>query len=1008
MLPAAVGDAVAWQTGVERGLEVLKRAVHGGVLGDILDGAVARQAGEVRAAWPELAEVVDALAWTRIGDPAALRKDLRWLDGAGAELTEVRRRAELTTVISLVRLADEEGSKRVAPLIEVLGDSRIHDTAIEGTAYASAVLQRIADPQLEVPAERPSGKLGPALLALPAWLLARPSEVRRGALRALAAADLCDTAARWAALWTAVDRELAFREQRTWNEVTTSYDALKQAIHRAPPALVSRGLVEAIQHAATRPKLVEVVERLPEAHHAMSRASALVWLASSRDALAPAEEAAYLEVLRDHLAAGGARPARTWLAPVEELIDPSGRSTLARISNALTTPARWREFGRALGLAARAERTGLDAAALENLAALVRAGTAEDAVAALRLLRPRQRGIDAITADAASKLAMTPGQLVEMAELLGSVTDAAPASVVTVAAACGPGGADLVRALLLRGERARIIEAASQLGLADALKLRRRPMLVMPDGDVPPWATALPEALSTPLARLCAAGGEAQARKLLGDTYPDVDALDAEIAAIERKLAGADGEPARRLQARLTNLEHKRDYPKPPTREKVAHLEKALTEAAELTAFERWRDALAARIDAAIPAALELDAAPPWLATPAIRQVVLGILELKGSHRKLAHRVLAARCGPPPWDLRDAPANHAFVTRLRRAGIDPAPWVDGIGAMRVGDGDGALDLALEDDPLEVLRMGAHYETCLAPGAINFFAAVVNAADLNKRVIYGRGADGAVVGRCLLALTDSGGILAFHPYCHDDRDFTAMVKAFVQALAARMNTVVLPTGAVSTLLDSRWYDDGPEDLTGQFTFLDEDSAFRTALTHLASDAVIPLLTSTFAPLPLGGHTLGLIIGLSELDERPALIVPLMPLLDQLTDVPLELRLRAAALAIRAGRADLAAPRLGRDLETHARALQRQHRHVGRELLDRLVDASASRALAFLRDTRERGVRDYLGERDPTRLWTAARAHELLGRKRAAAALYRALASLHAGMRAECEQRLAALA
>ena len=64
--------------------------------------------------------------------------------------------------------------------------------------------------------------------------------------------------------------------------------------------------------------------------------------------------------------------------------------------------------------------------------------------------------------------------------------------------------------------------------------------------------------------------------------------------------------------------------------------------------------------------------------------------------------------------------------------------------------------------------------------------------------------------------------------------------------------------------------------------------------------------------------------------------------------------------------------------------------------------------YLRDTRERGVRTYLDERDPARLWAAARGHELLGRPRQAEAIYRRTMELHKALREECAARLAALA
>lgn len=175
-----------------------------------------------------------------------------------------------------------------------------------------------------------------------------------------------------------------------------------------------------------------------------------------------------------------------------------------------------------------------------------------------------------------------------------------------------------------------------------------------------------------------------------------------------------------------------------------------------------------------------------------------------------------------------------------------------------------LILRLEDDPLEVLNMGAPFRTCLSPGDINFFAALVDAADVNKRVLYGRTREGTVVGRCLLGLTDTGGIVTYHPYCHDARQgFPAAARAFVGELARAMGTRALPAGQVPALLASEWYCDGPEDLTGALAFLAAGSAFRAALAGAAAAAPggrrLPLLLqgrpSSAAGAPAAGPLRG---------------------------------------------------------------------------------------------------------------------------------------------------------
>jgi hypothetical protein len=119
-------------------------------------------------------------------------------------------------------------------------------------------------------------------------------------------------------------------------------------------------------------------------------------------------------------------------------------------------------------------------------------------------------------------------------------------------------------------------------------------------------------------------------------------------------------------------------------------------------------------------------------------------------------------------------------------------------------------------------MGKYFKTCLSPGDINFFSVFSNIVDINKQVIYGRTRDGHVRARALIALNDDGGILTFYPYCNDNNiNFKDVLKEFVHDLAVKMNTIVMSKGTVSTLIATRWYDDGPRDLVGEFPFAKED-------------------------------------------------------------------------------------------------------------------------------------------------------------------------------------------
>ena len=110
-------------------------------------------------------------------------------------------------------------------------------------------------------------------------------------------------------------------------------------------------------------------------------------------------------------------------------------------------------------------------------------------------------------------------------------------------------------------------------------------------------------------------------------------------------------------------------------------------------------------------------------------------------------------------------------------------------------------------------MGEPFDTCLSPGAFNFFSTIANAADINKRVLYGLDAKGVIHVRCLLALSDEGHILTFYVYAHNDqRKAIEAVKSYVGALAKQMRTTMVAHGKVRTLVANDWYDDGPIDMT----------------------------------------------------------------------------------------------------------------------------------------------------------------------------------------------------
>jgi hypothetical protein len=230
------------------------------------------------------------------------------------------------------------------------------------------------------------------------------------------------------------------------------------------------------------------------------------------------------------------------------------------------------------------------------------------------------------------------------------------------------------------------------------------------------------------------------------------------------------------------------------------------------------------------------------------------------------------------------------------------PWIDGLEPVEHDPpGGGKVTLRLEGDPLEIFRMGQHFSTCLSPGDVNFFSVLANAADINKRVLYARDANGKVIGRCLLALARDGGILTFRPYCHDmSIGFSELVAGFTRLLASRMRTLTAWSGILDTLVAKEWYNDGFWELEKQLPFLEFGSPFRRSIATIDPSSFYERVQTALAPRGLDPLTLPIILlSFGELHDRPELVMPLLRTVPPERPLDASARLRAACLLRRAG-------------------------------------------------------------------------------------------------------------
>ncbi len=1033
VLPTIVGDVAAWRAGVDAAMIALKAAVHDRAAPPALwpsyPGAVVAAATALAEGHAALAPLLHALSWTRIGDARAALADLRWLAAhAGAVAAIVATPDGVARALAVRRVVALDGDARAAPLLALLADPTLAEVIPSAGDHVQRAIGWLGSGN-EQPTARPAA-LGTAIRDLADWTATLAPPARRNVLRALTIIDLPGLLDRWRAYWGQIDRCVAAGARARSNkrgcrhaELGAAVAELRRLLHDAPQPVVPRDLDRVMRTVSTHAtgEDLDLAASLPRAAGLPHPLTALANLIEDPDD-APVITAGRRALLADYLAARRDEPLVAWLEPVAGLL--AGERGLWPMDALLPRAADWRRLRDALIAAMRA---GLDVHRHEllGLVAIVAASTSADDAAARLAALGRARPPDphhalriaTILSDEPDlPIAARPDRfapLVRVQRDARAVVDDEVVddevdddAIVELVAETAPAGRAVLRALL-SGERARRLrDAAATRCAARALRGRPPPRLDGPAvGQVPTWARACPETLHPALALADAAGLAETARKKVDALFGDPARIAVELAAIDARLATVSDAVRHRLTIRRDNLAARLATPPVPSLTRLKRLATELSAAALLAWFDAWCARLDAHIAAALPRALGVDvAAVPWLLAPRHRALVRGIAALDGADRALALRVLAARAGAPPWDLREAAPNRVFLARMAARDITMRPWIDGRGARL----DGTMVLSLEDDPLEVLHMGRHFGTCLSPGSENFYSAVVNAADINKRVVYGR-VDGKVVGRCLLAITDDGALVTFAPYAHTP-DFEPALRRFVAALATEMGTRLVPGGTVSPLLHTRWYDDGARDLTGRFEFLHHGSAFRKTLATIQLDALIDELTARFAPLPLGGYVLGLFLHLTELDARPELALPLAPLVAAAEDLPLAMRLRAASLLRQLQRPDLVDPRLAEHVERALRQVWRQHRWVNAAIIMELAELAPARALALLRVTRGAGVREArMQQEDGLRILAAAVAFARLRRPRQAIEQYRRALRLGHGHDhdAHCRARIAAL-
>ncbi len=925
-----------------------------------------------------------AIAW--LEEPPVVERALTWLAANEAGLAGLDERV----VSLLARLAIGKGCEAgVAALIAALAvDAPDPEHAVDRTRNAESALLD----QSRAVAKDP-GRTRPLVLAWLAKLGRRQPVERQRALALVAQVGIAETFAPWTHWERATEpllaraTELAQHEFDNWHRsrhVTPLITNLIAARNRAPEPVSLRSVLLEIDMLASEPmarfhaSIARLLAACGDPQLALpvhGRANLLLHVAR---AAASTDDDTHPEWLWDAVAVALERGApREVLGPWLPVMAKTGRYWLEydMVEHAKRRP----DVVRFVDVLAAFDHAPTDDEA-EKAAKWLAAGIADpetivDVIARLHDVKTRldldvARAVIALADGTAVDIAALARQLLELVEDQRWHT---MRSIVAFVEQAARGGAGWIMRGALAAQRSLLVEAGA---VAASLPKGK---LVLAGAPRAAWIERYPEALHHALSRLAAVDPDAErvAAKKLATDLPDPADLEREIAALRE---------SGKAPKRLASLEQRLANPTVPSPKRLANLAAKLEAAACEIALDRFVATGSAQVgerfvttfglpswDAWTSAIADVAGKPGSTESARLREILFALLELEPRDRALAGKLLHARCGPPPWDLRDEPANQKFLARMRAAKLDPAPWLDDQPRVVTAKDGKPISLGFAADPLDVFAMGWHFDTCLSPRGGNFFSVVANAADINKRVLYAR-RDNKIVGRCLFALTDGLALIVFQQYCHDGGiDFTTLVKDFATDLATRIGTQVAPRGPVKTLLARDWYDDGARDLVGRFAGLGDDFDLRT----IAPEELVTRLRELLGRA-LDDVSLPIVVGHSTLKYQPRHLAPLVPFI--LASDASQLRLDAARLAFDNEDFELADRLLG----NHDHAIHLEHHSYYWGSL--LAHLRPSITLGRLRRTRDRHVRSWEND-SGDRVAIAGIALEKLRRPRQAAAMYR---------------------
>ena len=1030
-LPEIVGDVDAWHDRVCDLLEALKRAIHDGqslmaedaISLDSLPRGLAAELKSTVGAAANLRPIVQAILWSCRVWKEPREELLRWVavncDWIVAHRAIVGEEAARSNSLLLADLVRRDGEKLTGTLQRLLGDDRCFEVPVAGfNAYVRQLAEhfrRWKHGKDAEPPVRPAAELGPTVNHLLYWLAQQSKTTRHSACELFQSLFSTTTIEGWETVWR--DLETTRRDhERKLRQVGAYQSRAKRA-----RATAATAVEDYLQFKGTLVPLEcgPVVEDIQSVGRlaAPTLIKALLGVLSDLGGDAPKEVATRFSIFRDAAAKASAAERRTdlvsylrhsreflhahcgvrwrcqpWQHSVDAWMREQSRapwtSPLAVLQSELPNRRLWPIFFEVV--AALAENGDFSPDNYDEMAWLL--SSTKDVEQTVKLfgeLRSRDL-LDSILLEeieASVELQTSRFEFVDICVplcRLGQKGISLPLIRSLHRTFSSAGWSEVVPTMVATAQRARFQKVSAPLTVLESLGTPPDPPVQSDPGQVPAWAERYPDVFHDSIALIAevAADPRRLVSSILDTNFRNPKSLENEIEAIRVRLA-ADPDNAT-LAIRLQNLSARSGKPPQVSEARRRRLEEKLNRGLQSAVFDQFTAEADKQVRSLTGRLLPSEHLPPDVLSKENLELLAGLAQLKDPYQESGLKLVRKSFNLVDWEPNEESANRIFIEKLRTKGIDVQPWlsppeIHSVTHPRSGT---RLELEFAADSRAVMLMGYYFGTCLSPRNFNFFSAVANAVDVNKHVVYARGQRQMVVGRCLLALSDTGSVVAFHPYCHDRTfPFAEHVAKICSDLAGAMGTVVSHTDRVSPLVGPNWYDDGAFDLGVSLS--SASSPLRTAVATSGEENILQVLEKVLSPLGLNEQTLPPIVALPELLDRPELVRPLLPILDRFPDLPDDTQVRAAILAHRSGCGDFARQKI---VECGPGYLLRQHRVYGDFMFDgfdgqvvkTLIAFNPTLVLRILRRTREPGVRNDEAECHSSRRHLLAAAHEQLGR------------------------------